>query len=91
MGFRFRRSVRIAPGLRLNLAKTGASLSVGRPGATLNLREQGIKATVGLPGSGLSYSTRLSQSLRGAATLRTVVRVIVGFALVAAVLGFLAG
>jgi len=59
MGFRFRRSLRLAPGIRINLSKTGASLSLGRRGATLNFSGRGTKATVGLPGSGLSYSEML--------------------------------
>jgi hypothetical protein len=59
MGFRFRRSVRLAPGIRINLSKNGASLSLGRRGATLNFSGRGTKATVGLPGSGLSYSEML--------------------------------
>ena len=59
MGFRFRRSLRLAPGIRINLSKTGASLSLGRRGATLNFSGRGTKATVGLPGSGLSYSTMI--------------------------------
>lgn len=59
MGFRFRRSIRLGKGLRINLSKSGASLSVGRRGATLNIGPKGQKMTVGLPGSGLSYSTKL--------------------------------
>jgi hypothetical protein len=59
MGFRFRRTIRLAPGIRVNLSKSGASLSLGRRGATLNFNGRGTKATVGLPGSGLSYSTML--------------------------------
>ena len=56
MGFRYRSTIRILPGLRVNLSKSGASLSVGRRGATVNLGKRGVKTTVGLPGSGLSYS-----------------------------------
>ena len=57
MGFRFRRSVNILPGLRLNLGKKSASVSVGVRGAHVTLRP-GHKArtTVGLPGTGLSYT-----------------------------------
>lgn len=65
MGFRFRRRIRIAPGLRLNLSKRGASLSVGRPGATFNIGRRGRRATIGLPGTGISYSARLGGSTRG--------------------------
>lgn len=55
MGFRFRRRVRILPGLWFNLSKTGGSVSIGGRGATLNLGPRGTRTTVGLPGSGLSY------------------------------------
>ena len=61
MGFRFRKSIRIAPGIRLNLSKSGVSTSIGRPGATINIGERGVRGTVGLPGSGLSYSEMLSK------------------------------
>ncbi len=59
MGWRFRKSVRLAPGLRVNLNKGTPSLSVGRRrgGLTLNLSEKGKRFTVGLPGTGLSYNT----------------------------------
>jgi len=58
MSFRFRRNLRVAPGIRINLSKAGASLSLGRRGATLNFSGRGTKATVGLPGSGLSSTRR---------------------------------
>jgi len=57
MPFRFRRSLRLAPGLRINLAKKGASISVGGRGFTRNFSRRGVRTTVGLPGTGLSYST----------------------------------
>lgn len=59
MGFRFRQGIRIFPGLRLNLSKSGVSTSLGGRGATLNISKKGIRGTVGLPGSGLSYSDML--------------------------------
>lgn len=59
MGFRFRRSLRIAPGIRLNLGKRGMSLSLGRRGASVTIGDRGTYANVGLPGSGLSYRHRL--------------------------------
>ena len=60
MGFRFRKSIKLFPGVRLNLSKTGISASVGRPGATINLSERGTHGTVGIPGTGISYSEKLS-------------------------------
>jgi uncharacterized protein DUF4236 len=56
MGLRWRKGVRLAPGLKLNLGLKGGSLSLGGRGLTLNLGRKGARTTVGLPGSGLSYS-----------------------------------
>lgn len=56
MGWRFRRSFRIAPGIRLNMGKSGfTSVSLGGRGVTLNLGKRGTTSTVSLPGTGLSY------------------------------------
>ena len=60
MGFRFRKSIKLFPGVRLNLSKSGVSTSIGRPGATINISARGTRATVGLPGTGLSYSEKVS-------------------------------
>lgn len=57
MGFRFRKSVKILPGIRLNFSKSGISTSLGGPGASINIGPKGTRKTVGLPGSGMSYST----------------------------------
>ena len=57
MGFRFRRSIRLLPGIRINLGKRSASLSVGGRGAHVTMRPgHKLRATVGLPGSGLSVT-----------------------------------
>ncbi|ANH73686.1 hypothetical protein ACS15_1270 [Ralstonia insidiosa] len=57
MPFRFQRRVKIAPGLHLNVSKSGISLSIGGKGATLNVgSRRGPRATAGIPGTGLSYS-----------------------------------
>jgi len=65
--FRFRRTFRLGRFLRLNVSKTGPSVSVGRPGATVNIRGDKVDGTVGVPGTGLSYRERLSN--RGCASL----------------------
>jgi len=56
MPFRFRRTLKLFPGLRLNLSKSGVSASLGERGAHLTLGGKGTRATVGLPGSGVSYT-----------------------------------
>ena len=59
MSFRFRKSVKLMPGVRLNLSKRGGSLSLGPRGASVTVGRQGVYGNVGLPGSGVSYRTRL--------------------------------
>jgi len=62
MGFIFRKRIKIAPGLKVNVSNKGFnSLSIGRSGGTLNIGKKGTKATVGVPGSGISYSKKLTQ------------------------------
>jgi hypothetical protein len=65
--FRFRKVIPLGKLFRINVSKTGTSLSVGRPGATVNVRKDRVDGTVGIPGSGLSYKERLSN--RGCASL----------------------
>lgn len=62
MGFRFRKSVKIAPGIKLNLSKSGGSLSIGGRGATVNISSRGVRSTYSIPGTGLSYVTQTSSN-----------------------------
>jgi hypothetical protein len=63
--FRFRRSVKILPGIRLNIGKRGVSTSIGVRGAHVTFGRTGTRTAVGLPGSGLSY-THLEKPHQGA-------------------------
>jgi hypothetical protein len=54
MPTRFRRTIKIFPGVRANISKGGVSFSLGKPGFTINVGKHGIRRTVGLPGSGVS-------------------------------------
>ncbi len=56
MGFRFFRRVRIIPGVRLNLSKSGMSASLGGRGAWFTVGPKRTRTTVGLPGTGLYYT-----------------------------------
>lgn len=60
MGFRFRKAIKLFPGVRLNLSKSGVSTTIGVRGASVNIGKSGSRATVGLPGTGISYSEKLS-------------------------------
>jgi Protein of unknown function (DUF4236) len=50
--FKFRKRIKLLPGLWINLSKKGVSLSAGVKGFTVNSRG---RSTVSLPGTGLSY------------------------------------
>lgn len=58
MSFRFRKSFKIAPGVRLNVGKRSFSASVGPKGLTHTVGTAGRRTTAGIPGSGLSYTTK---------------------------------
>lgn len=60
MGFRFRKSFKIAPGIRLNLSKSGTSVTLGGRGASVNIGGKRPRATVGIPGTGVSYTSPLN-------------------------------
>lgn len=55
-GWRIRQIVRLGPLMRLNLSKTGVSLSLGKPGLTVNLGRGRRRTTISAPGTGISYS-----------------------------------
>jgi hypothetical protein len=60
MGFRFRRSFKVAPGVRVNVGKKSVGISAGVRGARISTNSRtGTQATVGLPGTGLSYSQKI--------------------------------
>ncbi len=57
MGFRFRKSIKLFPGFKINLTHKGiSSASIGKPGASLNIGKKSTRTSVGIPGTGLSYS-----------------------------------
>ena len=57
MGLRYRKSIKICKGVRVNFSKSGVSYSFGGKGATVNVSKKGVRTTLGIPGTGLSYST----------------------------------
>ena len=57
MGLRFRKSFKIAPGVKLNLNKKSTSVTFGGKGFHHTISSTGKKTTtVGVPGTGISYS-----------------------------------
>jgi hypothetical protein len=58
MGFRFYRRIHLAPGIGINLSRSGPSLTVGVRGAHVTVGARGVTKTVGLPGTGVYYTSR---------------------------------
>jgi hypothetical protein len=56
MGLRFWRRKTLFPGLRMNLSKSGVSLSAGRPGMWATVGRRGRTVTIGAPGTGLRWT-----------------------------------
>jgi hypothetical protein len=58
MGLRFRKSISIIPGVKLNFGKSGMSVSTGVPGFRKTFHSSGrVTTSVGIPGTGISYVT----------------------------------
>src|SRR5262245_15815427 len=60
MALRFRRRIRLLPGVNLNIGTRGLSVSAGMPGASVTVGPRGVYGNVGLPGTGLSIRKKLS-------------------------------
>jgi endonuclease YncB( thermonuclease family) len=61
VAFRFRRSIRLATGIRLNVGSKSASLRVGPKALGYSVSKTGKKrVSAGIPGAGLSYSQAVS-------------------------------
>ena len=56
MGFRLRKTIKVFPGLSINLSKSGVSVSAGVKGAKVTVGKNGVRKTVGVPGTGISYT-----------------------------------
>lgn len=62
MGVYFRKSVKIFPGVRLNVSKTGTSWSIGPRGLKLNIGKKGTYLNSSIPGTGIYSRQKLSGS-----------------------------
>ncbi|HDR1051470.1 DUF4236 domain-containing protein [Pasteurella multocida] len=57
--FKFRKRIKIAPGITVNLSKSGVSATVGVKGASVNVGKNGTYLNVGIPGTGVYTRTKL--------------------------------
>lgn len=64
--FRLFRRIKIAPGVTINVSKSGLSTSFGPKGAKVTVGKRGIRRTVGIPGTGMYYTSLSKPSLKSA-------------------------
>ncbi|HEX2836107.1 MAG TPA: DUF4236 domain-containing protein [Thermoanaerobaculia bacterium] len=59
MGWRFRKSFKLLPGVRIHVTHRGVSTTIGGAGLNVHLGARGAYANIGIPGTGISYRERL--------------------------------
>lgn len=65
MGLRFRRSVKLAPGIRMNFSGSGVSWTLGPRGASVGIGKRGTYLNSGIPGTGFYARERIGGSGAG--------------------------
>lgn len=73
MPFRIRKSIKIAPGVRMTVSKSGIGASVGGKGARYSVHSSGRRTvSAGIPGTGLGYIKSTSGPRRSSRASREV-------------------
>ncbi|MGL4362970.1 MAG: DUF4236 domain-containing protein [Cellulosilyticaceae bacterium] len=62
---RYRKTIRIAKGLKINISKTGISTTVGIPGCSVNIGKKGAYLNTGIPGTGIYDRVKIGSSNSG--------------------------
>ena len=62
MAWKFRKSVKILPGIKLNFSNAGVSTSFGPKGFKYNVGRKGVRRTVSIPGSGFYHTEMLEKN-----------------------------
>jgi hypothetical protein len=64
MPIRFHRRFTLFPGVKVNVSKTGMSVTIGGKDFHLNLSKRGVMQTTNLPGKGLSHRSYIFKNDR---------------------------
>lgn len=59
MAWRYRKSVKLFPGVRINISNRGISTTVGVKGLSVNYSKRGTYLNTGIPGTGMYQRTRI--------------------------------
>ncbi|HZB99507.1 MAG TPA: DUF4236 domain-containing protein [Nitrososphaeraceae archaeon] len=54
MSLKFRKSIKLFPGAKINIGKTGIGVSTGIKGAHIGINKRGVYTGLGIPGTGIS-------------------------------------
>jgi len=66
MALNYRKRVKVAPGVYINISKSGVSTTVGVRGASVNFGKNGAYVNTGIPGTGFYQRNRVGEVLPGA-------------------------
>lgn len=75
MGIRFRKRVKIASGIHVNLSKSGASLTIGGRGGSVNIGKKGVYGNAGIPGTGIYMREKISEGKKNGRRKKTATHV----------------
>ena len=70
MSWRFRKYIKIAPGVKLNISKSGVSTTIGGKGASVNIGKNGAYLNTSIPGTGLYNRQKISTGKKARSTSR---------------------
>lgn len=63
MGTRYRKSIKVAPGVKVNVGKKSVGISVGNEYSGISVNSKtGAHARISAPGTGMSYTTKIKNS-----------------------------
>jgi len=76
MAWKFRKRIKIIPGIHLNISRKGISTTIGVRGASVNIGPNGTYLNTGIPGTGIYGRQRISGNPRVNATVTPAVNTI---------------
>lgn len=59
MAWKYRKRIKIAPGVTINVSRSGESTTIGPKGASVNIGKNGTYLNTGIPGTGIYDRKRI--------------------------------
>ena len=64
MALKFRKRIKIAPGVVINISRTGISITIGSKGFSINIGKTGVYLNIGIPNTGIYDRKKLFSTKR---------------------------